>query len=58
MCCCFKTRRTPSIWLSVLSALVFIAGVVIAALAIQFAVGDSFFTVKTLQGDVSDVNVD
>lgn len=58
MCCCFKTRKTPAIALSVLSALVFICGVVIAALAIRFAVGDSFFTVKTLQGDISDINVD
>jgi cation transporter-like permease len=33
-------------------------GIVISALAIRFAVGDSFFTVKTLQGDISDVNVD
>jgi cation transporter-like permease len=31
---------------------------VIAALAIRFAVGDSFFTVKTLQGDITDINVD
>ena len=30
----------------------------IAALAIRFAVGDSFFTIKTLQGEVSDVDID
>ena len=38
--------------------MVFICGIVIAALAIRFAVGDSFFTVKTLQGDISDVDID
>jgi hypothetical protein len=38
--------------------LIFCIGIVISALAIRFAVGDSFFTVKTLQGDISDVEVD
>jgi len=58
MCCCFKTRKTPAIILSILSALVLIAGCVIAAFAIHFAVGDSFFNIKTLKGDVSDVQID
>jgi len=58
MCCCFKTRRTPAIWLSVLSALVLLAGIAIAALAIRFGVGDSFFNVKTLKGEVSNEDID
>lgn len=45
---CFKTRKQPAIVLSVLSALVLIAGAAIAALAIRFGVGDSFFNIKTL----------
>ena len=48
MCCCFKTRKQPAVALTILSSLVFLCGIAIAALAIRFAVGDSFFTVKTL----------
>ena len=45
MCCCFKSRKQPAVAIAILSSLVFIAGIVIAAFAIQFAVGSSFFTV-------------
>jgi hypothetical protein len=44
MCCrCFKTRNQASITLTILSSLVLICGIVIAALAIRF--------VKTYEGN-------
>ena len=57
MCCCFKTRKQPAIAITILSSLVLICGIVIAFLAYRFAVSDSFFKVKTLQG-VADVDFD
>lgn len=51
MCCCFKSRRPPSVWISIMSALVLVSGAVIAAFAIKFAIGDSAFNVKTLVAD-------
>ena len=53
---CFKVRRKPAIALSILSAIVFIFGVAIAALAINFALADSVFTIEALPGQ-NDINV-
>ena len=58
MCGCFKTRRQPAIILTVLSSLVLLCGVVIVALAARFAVGESFFTAKTLNGDITHKDLD
>jgi hypothetical protein len=53
---CFKIRRKPAIAVSFLSAVVFIFGVTIAALAINFALADSMFTIEALQGQ-NDINL-
>jgi len=57
MCVCFKTRRQPAICLAGLSGLVIIFGIVISALAIKFAIGDSFFNVKSI-GDLDPNDID
>lgn len=57
MCCCFKSRKQPALAITILSSLVLIAGIVISALAIRFAVGSSFFTIATLTGTPADINV-
>ena len=55
---CFKSRKQPALALTILSVLIFCIGIAISALAIRFAVGDSFFTIKTLKGDIAEVDVD
>jgi hypothetical protein len=47
---CFKIRKRPAIVVSILSGIVLIFGVVIAALAVNFALAESVFTIQALQG--------
>jgi len=56
--CCFKTRSQPARVLTVLSSLVALSGIAILALAVRFAVAESFFTVKTSKGDIVNEDID
>ena len=55
MCLSIKESR---IAMAVLSAIIVCIGIAISALAIHFALGDSFFTIKTLNGDIADFDVE
>jgi|688.fasta_scaffold857041_1 hypothetical protein len=56
MCVCFKERRQPALGITILSSLVLFLGLLITALAIKSAVGDTFFNIKNL-GDLKN-NID
>lgn len=57
MCVCFKTRRQPAIALTVLNSLIIVFGLIISILAIKFAIGDTFFNVKSLKDlDPDDID--
>ena len=55
---CFKTRRPPAITVSVFSGIVFILGIVIMALAIQFTIGATWWNTTGSDGNAADVNVE
>ena len=55
---CFTTRKTPAITVSVFSGIVFILGIVIMALAIQFTVGATWWNTTDPAGNPTDPNVE